>query len=99
MVGWHHRLDRHEFEQTRGDGEEQGSLTYCSPWCCKELDMTEPLKNNNTFITFVLYKGTKSATPKCVSLRCGLFQAENNQGLKESGSIFDLTPHCMKEFR
>ena len=31
MVGWHHRLNGHEFEQALGDGEEQGSLAYCSP--------------------------------------------------------------------
>ena len=44
MVGWHHRLDGHEFEQTPGDREEQGNLVCCS---CKELDMTEQLSNNN----------------------------------------------------
>ena len=32
MVGWHHRLDGDEFEQTLGDSEEQGSLVCCSPW-------------------------------------------------------------------
>ena len=32
MVGWHHRLDGHEFEQAPGDGDEQGSLMCCSPW-------------------------------------------------------------------
>ena len=32
MVGWHHRLNRHEFEQALGDGEGQGSLVCCSPW-------------------------------------------------------------------
>ena len=32
MVGWHHRLNGHEFEQALGDGEVQGSLVYCSPW-------------------------------------------------------------------
>ena len=32
MVGWHHRLNGHEFEQAPGDGEEQGSLVCCSPW-------------------------------------------------------------------
>ena len=32
MVGWHHPLDGHEFEQTSGDGEWQGGLEYCSPW-------------------------------------------------------------------
>ena len=47
MVGWHHRLDGHEFEQAQGDGEGQGSLVCCSPWGHKELDTTEQLKNNN----------------------------------------------------
>ena len=46
MVGWHHRLDGHEFEQTLGDSEGQGSLVCSSPWDCKELDMTELLNNN-----------------------------------------------------
>ena len=32
MIGWHHRLNGHEFEQTLGDGEGQGSLACCSPW-------------------------------------------------------------------
>ena len=32
MVGWHHRLNGHEFEQTLGDGEGQGSLVCCGPW-------------------------------------------------------------------
>ena len=32
MVGWHHRLNGHTFEQAPGDGEGQGSLAYCSPW-------------------------------------------------------------------
>ena len=41
MVGWHHRLNGHEFEQTPGDGEGQRSLVCCSPWGHKELDMTE----------------------------------------------------------
>ena len=40
MVGWHHRLNGHEFEQV-GDGEGQGSLAFCSPWGCQESDMTE----------------------------------------------------------
>ena len=37
MVGWHHQLDGHEFEQALGVGEGQGSLVCCSPWSCKEL--------------------------------------------------------------
>ena len=46
MIGWHHWLNGHEFEQTPGDSEGQGSLVCCSPWGCKELDMTEGLNNN-----------------------------------------------------
>ena len=46
MVGWHRRLSGHEFEQTPGDGEGQGSLVCCSPWGPKKLDMTEQLNNN-----------------------------------------------------
>ena len=41
MVGWHHQLNGHEFEQTPGDGEGQGSLACCSPWGRKESNMTE----------------------------------------------------------
>ena len=40
MVGWHHQLSGHEFEQTPGDSEGQGSLVCCHPWGHKELDMT-----------------------------------------------------------
>ena len=47
MVGWHHRLNGHEFEQAPGDDEGQGSLACCSPWGCKESDMTEQLNNSN----------------------------------------------------
>jgi len=47
MVGWHHRLDGHEFEQAPGDGEGQGSLACCSPWGQKKLDTTDQLNNNN----------------------------------------------------
>ena len=44
MVGWHHRLDGHELEQTLGDGEGQGHLVCCCPRGCKESDMTEQQK-------------------------------------------------------
>ena len=46
MVGWHHRFDGHEFEQTPGDSEGQGSLRCCNPWGHKESDRTERLNNN-----------------------------------------------------
>ena len=41
MVGWHHWVDGHEFQQAPGVGDGQGSLVCCSPWGQKELDMTE----------------------------------------------------------
>ena len=53
-VGWHHRLSAHEFEQTPGDSEGQGSLTCCSP--CDRRSRTE-LSNNNV-------------NEKCVILNC-----------------------------
>ena len=43
MVGRHHRLNGHEFEQAPGVGDGQGGLAGCSPWGHKESDMTEQL--------------------------------------------------------
>ena len=48
-VGWHHSwLNGHELEQDLGDGEGQGSLGCCSPWDCKESDLTERLNDSNS---------------------------------------------------
>ena len=55
MVGWHHQLNGHEFEQTLGDSEGQGSLACCSPWGCKELDTTEGLNNPITRQLVLIY--------------------------------------------
>ena len=41
MIGWHHQLNGHEFEQALGVADGQRSLAWCSPWGCKELNMTE----------------------------------------------------------
>ena len=43
MVGWHHRLEGHKFEQALAVGNGQGGLACCSPWVHKESDMTEQL--------------------------------------------------------
>ena len=48
MVGWHHQLDGHEFEQAPGAGDGQGSLVFCSPWGHKESDMTEQLNGTES---------------------------------------------------
>ena len=47
MVGWHHRLNVHEFEQTLGVVEGQGSLVCCSPWSRKDSGTTKQLSNNS----------------------------------------------------
>ena len=46
VVGWHHQLNGHEYEQAPGD-DGQRRFACCSPWSCKELDTTERLNNNN----------------------------------------------------
>ena len=43
MVGWHQQLNGHGFGLSPGVGDGQGSLACCSPWDCKESDMTERL--------------------------------------------------------
>ena len=43
MVGWHHQLNGHEFEQAPGVSNGQRSLVCCSPWGCNESDTTEQL--------------------------------------------------------
>ena len=53
MVGWHQRLNGHEFEQTPGDSEKQGSLVCCSQWGHKRSDTTEGLNNKNAI--FILF--------------------------------------------
>ena len=44
MVGWHHQLNAHEFEQVLGVGDGQGNLACCCPGGCKELDTTEAMQ-------------------------------------------------------
>ena len=55
MVGWHYRLNGHEFELAPGDGEGQGSLACCSPGGHKESDTTEQLNNSFRSWIIVLY--------------------------------------------
>ena len=57
MVGWHHGLDGHEFEQAQGVGDGQESLACCSPWGCTGLDTT---------VSALLVKSRKKYTGTCV---------------------------------
>ena len=68
MVEWHHRLSGHDFEQTPGDGEGQGSLVCHSPWGHKESDSTEQLNNNIITLsksTILQMKAHSLRTHKC----------------------------------
>ena len=81
MVGWHHRLDGHEFEQALWVGEGQGGLVCCSPWGRKESDTTERQNENSDalnirihvnflsflFLLFILYCSSFSWTVKGLS--------------------------------
>ena len=58
MVGWHHQLDEHEFEQALGVSDGQGGLGCCSSWGRKELDMTERL--NSTALLFIIVDDFKN---------------------------------------
>ena len=53
IVGWHHRLDGHEFEQILGDSVGQESLACCSPWGHR---VTEQLNNNSRRTKFIIQK-------------------------------------------
>ena len=56
MVGWHHQLSGHEFEQTLGDSEGQRILACCSPQGNKQSGMTERLNNNyKAFVGFIYF--------------------------------------------
>ena len=73
MVGCHHQLNGHEFEQTQEGSEGQGSLVCCSPWGCKESDTTYRLNNkwacgpsyNHTH--FVIYSESKEILANHIS--------------------------------
>ena len=74
MVGWHHRLNGHEFEQVSGDSEGQGSLVCCRPWGHRELDMTEQPNNNSGLpscflpLLIVFLSLSSDLTPNCSHL-------------------------------
>ena len=82
MVGWYHQLDGHEFEQTPGVGDGQGSLTYCSPWGGKESDMTERLP----FHFSLSCTGAGNGNP----LQCSCLE---NPRDREPGGLLSLGSH------
>ena len=67
MVGWHHQLNRYEFEQALGVGDRQGSLVCCSPWGHRESDMTEWLNKlyNNKMLQRIHTRGIVCCVLSC----------------------------------
>ena len=79
IVGWHHRFNGHEFEQTQGDSEGQGSLACCCPCGHRESDRTEWLNNND--------KSTKGCKIKMKILCLSLWRKTETR-TKETGRYF-----------
>ena len=67
MVGWHHRLNGHEFEQAPEDGKAQGSLVGFSPWSRKQLDTTQQLNDNNHLLLNKEYSKIQALEIPCWS--------------------------------
>ena len=76
MIGWHHQINGHEFDQAVGDGETQGSLACYSPLGFKESDMIECL-SMNAYVLHMFSAVSDSTTPWTVpgSSARGIFQA------------------------
>ena len=83
IVGWHHRLNGHEFKQALGDGEGQGGLVGCSRRGCKELDMTEQLNKSLSCVQLIC--DPMDCSPPRSSVH-GMFQARILEGVAISFS-------------
>ena len=103
MVGWHHWLGGHYFEQMQGDSEGQGSLACCSPWGHKELDMTEWLNNSNKEKEAIKWKMTFSTHKTEKIHRTFCCSSVTKSCLTLCDSVDCSTPgslvlHCLSEF-
>ena len=74
MVGWHHQLNGHQFEQALGDGEGQGSLACSSPRGQKKLNMTEWLNNNDMVFPVLMSRCENWSIKKAESQRIDAFE-------------------------
>ena len=83
MVGWHHQLNGHEFEQTLGDSEGQGSLACYGPWVQKELYMTQQLNSKNTRLA----QGENNSAIPLVSVTMSHSLSWNSCGAHTSSSV------------
>ena len=94
VVGWHHQLNGHEFEQTLEDSEGQGSLVCCSSWGCKELDTTEWLNSSNYTNRAPRAVGTKACCYLSTGSPCWPATAAGPLPDPSAGSFPDSWTRC-----
>ena len=106
MVGWHHRLNGYEFEQTPGDSEGQVSLVCCSPWNHKESKTTEELNNHHTHQSSFVVSLEHSLTPPTLQYWHLIGQRWMNSSwgqmllkLAKNLLLFSRVQSCMREAR
>ena len=61
LDGWHHQLNRHEFEQALGDGDGQGGLARCSAWGLRESDTTERWNSSHSLLVYTRGRNTRTS--------------------------------------
>ena len=97
-VGWHHWLNGHEFEQTPGEGEGQGSLACCCPWGHKESDTSEWLNNNKKLNSVFAEFSSFANILGCIALEgkgiWGVFCKRKKEGTKRSQD-FPRSPYSL----
>ena len=74
MVGWHHRLNKHEFEQSLGDSEWQGSLACCIPWVTKSSNWTNKNLTTNMFVAVLFLIEKNGGKTECLLSTLILFK-------------------------
>ena len=93
MVGWHHQLNEHEFEQAQEDGEGQGSSLCCSPVGSKESDTTERLNNSNDLL-FSTWNSTQCYVAACMGGEFGKEWIRVYEWLSPLTVHLKLSPQC-----
>ena len=94
MVRWHHQINGHEFEQTLGDSDGQGSLVCHSPRGHKESDTTEHLNNNRISILWGPHPREKGAQ---ISEQQQQNQVLNLGSLVPTSTLLSITAYCLSE--
>ena len=97
MIGLHHRLNGHEFEQASGDVDGQGGLMCCSPWGDKGSDTSERLNNNDileqTVVSLHKFFSSHSKTKALMQMHFKVVYMQNEMGPRSSAILEYLLHH------